>query len=87
MGADCEAGVEEQNATVGPGSKQAGAIGRWRETGIVGGKAFVNVNEGGWCRGWFADRKAEAVSLSVIVIWVLADDNCFHSVERSVAGP
>ena len=71
-GAYGEAGVEEEDALVGPRGEQAAVLGRRAEIGVFFLDGCVDVLEGGWSRGWRPDGEAQAVGLVVTVIGVLS---------------
>lgn len=87
VGADCQAGVQEQNATVRPGREEAATVGWWDKRGEIVLETGVHVPQGTGCwRGW-SDGEGESVRLVIIVIRVLAQNDDFDVVEWSVTRP
>jgi len=82
-----ETGVEQEDAAVGPGSEEAAVLGGWDEGGVVFGKRFVDVFQGGRGGSWGLDGEREAVCLVVVMVGVLADDYGFHGVQRRMSRP
>ena len=68
-----QTGIQEQHASIGPGSQQAAAIGR-RLKGIrvFVFEELVYILEGRWGDSGRADGEAEAVGLVVVMVGVLA---------------
>jgi len=87
VSADREAGVQEEDAAVGPGGQQTTLIWGWGEGGIVILEAGVDVFQGRGSRGGRANREGEAMGLVEVVVRVLAKDNGLDRVEGGVAGP
>ena len=87
MGADREAGVQEEDAAVGPGGQQTTLIWGWGEGGIVVLEAGIDIFQGRGSRGGRANREGEAMGLVEVVVRVLAKDNGLDRVEGGVAGP
>ena len=85
--ADGQAGVEEEDAAVGPGGQEP-AVARGRgERRIVLFDCCIYILErrGGWGRR--PDGEAEAVGLVEVVVGVLAEDHGLHVGKRRVPGP
>lgn len=87
VGTNCQAGVEEKDAAIGPGCEQTAFVGRWSEGRIVIFEAGVDVFQGRGSRGRGPHGEGEAVGLVVVVVGVLAEDDGFHCVEGGVTGP
>ena len=83
-----QAGVQQEDAAIGPGGEQAAAARRRFEgCGKVVLQAGVDVLERGWGgRGW-ANGEGEPVGLVDVVVGVLAEDDDFDGRERGVTGP
>lgn len=82
-----EAGIEHEDAAIGPGGEEAAIFG-WRgEVGVVFFEGDVHVFERGRGRGRWSDGEAEAVGLIDVVVGVLAEDDGFDGGEGRVAGP
>jgi hypothetical protein len=84
---DCEASVQHEDATVCPGSEETSAVRWWLECGIVLLEGDVHVLEGGWRRSWGTNGEGQSVSLVIIVIGILANDDDFDIAEGSMARP
>lgn len=84
---DSQARVQHQDTPLGPGSQETTLLFGSLERGIVILQRNVDVREGrGGRRGW-ANRKAKAVGLVVVMVWVLADYDGLDGVQGSMARP
>jgi hypothetical protein len=72
MGADSEACIQQQDATISPRCEQASFVRRRLERGIFLLQCFVDVLEGWRSRGRGSDGEAKAVSLIMVMVWILA---------------
>ena len=87
VGLDGQAGVEEQDAAIGPGREEAAVLGRGLEVGIIFLESGVHVLQA-WRGGcWRTDGEAETVGLVDVVVGVLAEDDGFDGWEGCVTGP
>lgn len=85
--ADSETSIEQEDSPISPRSEQTSVI-WWRdEVGIVLFNSFVDVDEGGRSASGRADGECQAVSLVVIMVWVLADNDYFHLVQWCMSRP
>lgn len=82
-----EAGVQQEDAAVCPGSEETAVLGGRSKGWIVLFQGDVDVLEGRGSGGGRTHGEAEAVGLVVVVVGILAEDDGFHGVERCVAGP
>ena len=82
-----EAGVEQENAAVGPGREQAASAWRRLERGEVGLEAGVDVLEGRWSGCGRPDGKGETVCLIDVVVRVLSEYDYLDVWKRCVARP
>ena len=87
VSADGEAGVEEEDAAVGPGGEQAAVLGWWAEVWVVLLERGVHVLERWWSWGRRPDREAQSMRLVVVVVGVLAQNDGLHFIEWRVARP
>lgn len=84
---NCQARIEQQDATISPGCEETALVWRGLVVGIIDLEGFVDVLERGWGRCRWADGEAEAVGLIRAVVGVLACDDDFDGVERRVSRP
>lgn len=80
VSSDGETGVEQEHTLLSPGREQPSAVGRHLEGRVVmlQGKIDVLERRGRWRRRAYG--KAEAVSLTVVVVRILADDDRLDAV-------
>jgi hypothetical protein len=87
VGAHSEAGIQQQYAAISPRCEQTSLV-RWRfERRIFLFQCFVDILEGWGRRSRGPDGKTKAVSLVVIMVWVLAEDNGLDGIEWRVSRP
>ncbi len=79
--------VQQQHTTISPRREKSTVLWRWLECRIIFADRNIDVFQGWWSRRRGADGEAEAVSLVDVVIGVLAQDDGFDRVERSMPGP
>jgi hypothetical protein len=87
MGTDREAGIEHQNTPVGPGSEQSRIIRRYLKVWIALLDSPVDVDQRWRGSSWRSYRERQAMSLIVIVVRVLANDDYLDIVQGRVSGP
>lgn len=87
VGADGQAGVEHEDASVGPWSEETAVLWRRFEVGVVLLQRCVHVLQAGWCWGWRPHGEAKTVSLVEVMVWILTYYHSLDVVKRSVAGP
>lgn len=87
VSSDSETGIEQEHPLLGPGSEQPSAVGGLLEGRIVvlQGKVDVLERRGSWRRRAYGE--AEAVSLAVVVVRVLAYDDRLDLVQWRVPRP
>lgn len=84
---DSETSIEQQDSPISPRSQQTSVIWWCDEVGIVLFDSFVDIDEGGRSASGRADGECQAVSLVVIMVWVLADNDYFHFMQWCVSRP
>lgn len=87
MGAHGQACVEQENTPISPRRKQTTTVGRRYEVGVVDGEGLVHVLEGWRGDSRWPNGEGEAMSLAVVVVWVLANDYNLDFMERRVTRP
>ncbi len=79
--------VQQQYTTVSPRREKSTILWWWLKCRIVFADRNIDVFQGRRSRRRGTDGEAEAVSLVDVVIGVLAQDDGFDRVERSMPGP
>lgn len=87
VGADGQAGVEHENASIGPWREETAVLWGRFEVGIVLLQRCVHVLQARWCWSRRPYREAKTVSLVEVVVWILAYYHSLDVVKRGVAGP
>lgn len=87
MGSDCEAGVQHEDTTVCPRSEETSAIRWWLERWVVLLESNVHVLKRGRRRRRGTNGECQSVSLVIVVVGILSDDDDFDIVEGSMARP
>jgi hypothetical protein len=85
--ANCQAGVDEQDTTIGPWGQQTAPVWRRLVVRIVDLEGFVDVLERWWCWRWRANGETETVGLVGAMVGVLACDDNLDSIERRMSRP
>ena len=81
---DRQTGVQQEDATVSPGRKQATVLGRWLKRRIVVLQGDVDVLERWRSRDWGPSGETQAMRLIDVMVWILTKDNRLDGVQRSM---
>jgi hypothetical protein len=87
MGAHGKTSIQQQHAAISPGCEQASLVRRRFEGWIFLLQRFVHILEGWRSRSRRSDGEAKAMSLVIIMIWILAKDDGLDGIERRVSRP
>lgn len=87
MDTDSQASIQHQDTTLGPGCQKTTLLGRSFKRRIIVLESNIDVGERRGSGRWWSNRKAKAVSLIVIVVWILADNDGLDLVQGSIARP
>lgn len=82
-----QACVEQENTSISPRREQTSTVRRRNKVWVVDGEGLVHVLEGRRGDGGRPDGECKAVCLTVIVVWVLANNYDFDFVEGRVTRP
>jgi hypothetical protein len=87
MGAHSETCVQQQDTTVSPRCEQASFVRRRLERWIFLLQCFVDILEGWRSRSRGSDGEAKTVSLIIVMIWILAEDDSLDGIKWCVSRP